>query len=155
MGRSPTELPMVEMALLTARAVVAFTVVQPAAAAECYLDAARRSESKEEAAVNLGSAAMFFAMADQLERAEPLTLEGLRLACQHDAPSTVIHNLTARAAAVVDRDPDQARLRFRDAGAAMAAGRGATPGSRPSRLRRRSARRLGFGLGSRTRVSTL
>jgi hypothetical protein len=115
LGQSPAALPRVEMSLLVARASVAFAATQPATSGEYFMEAARRSDTEEEAAVNLGSAAMLFIMADQLDRAEQLALEGLRLARRHDAPSHVILNLTALAGALADRDPDQARQRFRDA----------------------------------------
>jgi predicted ATPase len=114
-SRYPGLPPTIKMALLLARATVAFTAGEQATAGEWFMEAARQSETEAEAAVNLGAAAMHFVMADQLDRAEPLALEGLRLARRHDVQSHVILNLTALAGALADRDPDQARLRFQDA----------------------------------------
>jgi predicted ATPase len=107
--------PTVEVALSMAEAAVAFVGGQPTAAAEHYLAAARMSGSTALAAQALGSAAMYFVMADQLEEAEPAGREGLQLARQLNLPTLVALNLTALAGSLAVRDPDQARLRFQEA----------------------------------------
>jgi tetratricopeptide (TPR) repeat protein len=113
--RAPAPLPTVEVALSMARAAAAFVGGQPHAAAEHYLEAARMSGSTALAAQALGSAAMYFVMADQLEEAEPAGRQGLELARQLNLPALVALNLTALAGSLAVRDPDQARLRFQEA----------------------------------------
>jgi predicted ATPase len=115
LDRSPMPLPTVEVALSMARAAVAFVGGQPAAAAEHYLKAARMSGATPLGAQALGSAAMYFVMADELERAEPVGREGVQLARQLNLPILVAISLTALAGSMAVRDPHQARLRFREA----------------------------------------
>ena len=57
----------------------------------------------------LGAAATFHALAGDFDAALPLATEGLALARDLGAPSFIALNLTALAAALVDRDPGRAR----------------------------------------------
>jgi hypothetical protein len=115
LDQSPASSPVAEVALLMSRAALAFVGGRPAAAAEYYLEAARLSGSTARAAQAFGSAAMYFVMADQLDKAEPLAREGLQLARQLNLPPHMALNLTALAGSLAVRHPDQARLRFREA----------------------------------------
>jgi hypothetical protein len=77
--------------------------------AERLAEISRATGRRDAVAVALGSAATFHAMADENDAALTLATEGLDLARELGAPSFISLNLTALAAALVDRDPLRSR----------------------------------------------